>query len=240
MPENSTTPSSQPRISVVMPLYNAARFVGEALKSIQAQTLFAQEIIVVDDGSTDGSAEIAESFSFVTLIRKEHGGICETLNRGLEIASGDYLSFLDADDRWLPGKTAAQISALLADPDLDMVFGHSRRFRTVEMEGKPSEVVIDVLPGLSKICMLIKRASFERAGRFAERGKHDFLGWYARAKEINLRATMLAEVVAERRIHDANYGILNKTKQRQAYFGALKEHLDRRRRATQASMKSYS
>jgi glycosyltransferase involved in cell wall biosynthesis len=231
MPENSTA-KSHPRISVVMPLYNAAPFVGEALESIRAQTLPVEDVIVVDDGSTDTGAEIAASFSCVTLIRKAHSGIGKTLNLGLARATGDYLSFLDADDRWLPQKTAAQMAALQADPQLDMVFGYSSRFRRLDREGIASEEVIDIVRGLSKGCLLIRSASFHKAGLFPDRGgEHDFMSWYFRAMEINLRSTMLSDVVTERRIHDRNHGILNKDSQRQAYFATLKASLERRRAA---------
>jgi len=215
-----------------MPLYNAAPFLAQALESIRAQTWPVQEVLVVDDGSTDGSAGIAASFPFVTLIRKEHSGISPTLNRGLDSATGDYLAFLDADDRWMPDKNRLQLTALFAEPGLDMVFGAVRRFRSSETEDKQAEVPLDIVPGLCKDCMLIRRSSFEKVGGFAtEAGAHDFLDWYGRAKEASLCSLMLNEVVAERRIHDDNYGLQNKGAQRQSYFTTLKTILDRKRAA---------
>src|ERR1700760_4907271 len=87
-------------VSVLMPVYNGERYVGEALSSIRAQTVPCREVIAVDDGSTDRTAEVIARFTEVTLIRKEHSGIVGTLNRALEHASGEYLAFIDADDRW--------------------------------------------------------------------------------------------------------------------------------------------
>lgn len=228
----SSIPESTPRISVVMPLYNAALFVAEALESIGRQTMPVHEVMVVDDGSTDGSAEIVTAYPFATLVRKEHSGICETLNRGLASVTGNYLAFLDADDRWLPEKTAIQMATLKADPQLDMVFGHTRRFGSMIEGENRTETIIDVIPGVAKACMLIRRSAFERVGSFSsKRDGHDFLSWYLRAREINLRGKILPETLMERRIHAANYGILHKSDQRKAYFATLKTSLDRRRAA---------
>jgi glycosyltransferase involved in cell wall biosynthesis len=232
MPANSDLESTAPRVSVLIPLYNAALFIAEALESIRAQTVPVQEVIVVDDGSTDGGAEIAATFPFVILVRKEHSGISKTLNLAVEKATGNYFAFLDADDRWLPEKIALQLAAFREDPGLDLVFGHSRRFKTSGPARTSSEVVIDVLPGVSKSCLCVKRSSFERIGLFpeAEVG-HDFLDWYLRAGEIGSRSKILPEILMERRIHPNNHGTINKDDQRRNYLGSLKAGLDRRRAA---------
>src|SRR4051812_25106257 len=93
-----------PSVSAIVPMFNAASFIGEALESIFRQTRPVAEIIVVDDGSTDASVAIVSRYPMVKLLRKAHTGIGETVNEGIRAATGDILSFLDADDRWLPGK----------------------------------------------------------------------------------------------------------------------------------------
>src|SRR6185312_6621519 len=115
-------------VSVLMPVYNGERYVAEALRSIRAQTVPCREVIAVDDGSTDRTAELIGQFSEVTLIRKEHSGIVRTLNRALEHASGEYLAFIDADDRWIPRKTEIQLAILRENPAISIVFGYARRF----------------------------------------------------------------------------------------------------------------
>ena len=213
-----------------MPVFNGAAFLAEALASIRRQTVPVFEVIVVDDGSADNSAEIAARHPFVTLLRGPHLGIAATLNRGLEASTGDFLAFLDQDDRWLPEKNFLQGAAFRRDDQLDLVFGHIRRFHS---SPEIKDVAIDVLPGVSKLSLMIKRASFDRIGPFSTDGPHDFLDWYCRAQEAGLRGTTLLEIVAERRIHADNFGVRQRDRENQSYLAALKASLDRRRAAQQ-------
>lgn len=99
-------------VSVIIPAYNAAAFIGDALNSARAQTYDNLEIIVVDDGSTDGTADVVSSFHGVRMIRQPNRGAAAARNRGIREASGRYLAFLDADDIWLPDKTRMQVEFL--------------------------------------------------------------------------------------------------------------------------------
>jgi GT2 family glycosyltransferase len=93
-----------PRVSVIIPLFNKAPFIGRALQSVAAQTFADSEVIVVDDGSTDGGAKIVEQFNDarVRLIKQQNAGPGAARNRGLAEAQGELIAFLDADDEWLP------------------------------------------------------------------------------------------------------------------------------------------
>src|SRR5262245_30502130 len=95
----------EPLVSVVMPCYNARRWVAKAIDSCLAQTYPNIEVVVVDDGSTDGSVEILEQFGSRILLEKgPNRGACHARNRGIELSRGAYLQFLDADDVSLPEK----------------------------------------------------------------------------------------------------------------------------------------
>ena len=110
------------RISVVIPTYNAAATVAEAVRSVLAQTRPADEVIVVDDGSTDGTAATLAAFGPpVRVIRQANGGVSSARNRGVAAATGDVIAFLDADDFWHPRKLELQLPALLADPTLGLL-----------------------------------------------------------------------------------------------------------------------
>jgi len=105
------------RISVVIPAHNAAAYLSESLDSVLAQTLPAAEILVVDDGSTDGTADVASRFGrAVRVVRQPQSGVSVARNIGLDRAAGDLIAFLDADDRWEPGKLATQVAAIDEQP----------------------------------------------------------------------------------------------------------------------------
>ena len=117
-----------PRVSVVMAAYNVAPFIGEAIYSVLNQTFSSLELLVVDDGSTDGTADIVASIadSRVRLLRLPHGSATIALNAGVAEASGEFLAFLDGDDRWHPTKLEKHVSFLDAHPAVDLTFSWSR------------------------------------------------------------------------------------------------------------------
>src|SRR5437588_11039314 len=116
-------------ISVIIAVYNGEPYIGEAIESVLEQTLPADELIVVDDGSTDATPQTVQRFGdAVRYERRSRAGFAAGRNRGVELSAGDYLAFLDADDRFVPGKLALQLEALRADPALDAVIGHVRAF----------------------------------------------------------------------------------------------------------------
>lgn len=109
-------------ISVIIPAYNVTNFIDDAINSVKAQDIRDLQIIVVDDGSTDGTAEqVAAKHPDVELIRKTNGGAATARNSGIAAAKGQYLAFLDADDIWLPGKLSAQLRHLQAEPEIQLV-----------------------------------------------------------------------------------------------------------------------
>ncbi|MCC6194988.1 MAG: glycosyltransferase family 2 protein [Burkholderiales bacterium] len=112
-----------PPVSVVIPAYNAGRFVLEAIAGARQQEYPSLEIIVVDDGSSDGTADlVARHAPDVRLIRQVNAGAAAARNTGMRHATGELLCFLDADDGWLPGKLAAQVVYLMAHPEVGAVF----------------------------------------------------------------------------------------------------------------------
>jgi len=106
-------------IAAVIPAYNVAGYVGRAIESVLAQTRPVDEIIVVDDGSTDNTAEVVKSFGDkVVFIQQPNGGASVARNTAIEAAGGEWIAFLDADDEWLPQKLAEQVALHAENPDL--------------------------------------------------------------------------------------------------------------------------
>ncbi len=110
-----------PSISVVIPAYNSAGFIGSAIESVLSQTLPATEVIVVDDGSSDNTAEVVSKYPApVRLIRQANGGPAAARNHGIREAVGDWIGLLDADDAWLPTKLERQ-AELTGDPKVGVI-----------------------------------------------------------------------------------------------------------------------
>ena len=118
----STSEALGPLVSVIVPCYNAAEFLEEALRSVLAQSYSEVEVLVVDDGSTDNSAEIARRFP-VRYIRQENRGLSEARNTGIRESKGSYLVFLDADDRLKPRAIETGLAALAPRPDCALTVG---------------------------------------------------------------------------------------------------------------------
>ncbi len=173
-----------PSISTVLTVYNADRYIGEALESILSQTRPPEEVVVVDDGSTDGTPEeLARFGGEIRLIRQENRGHAAALNRGMSAARGDYLAKCDADDIWEPRKLERQAEALRVHPEIDIAFAAARVFGARDGYWRMPEVrrrqagVLDsrrfarTMFSANPVCpssTLIRRRLLERLGPFLE------------------------------------------------------------------------
>jgi glycosyltransferase involved in cell wall biosynthesis len=226
-------------VSVMIGAYNAAPYLGEAIESALGQDYEPVELIVVDDGSTDGTAEVARRYTEAKVIQQENGGNGSARNRAVENASGELYAFLDADDLFTPGKLSLQKAALDADPNLDMVFGHVREFFSPELDEETRASLRppapEPMPWTAPNLMLIRRESFERVGPFTTAVRVGVtVDWFARAQEAGLRYTILPEIVLERRLHTQNNG-LRESASRSQYLEVIRQAMERRRAAAEAA-----
>lgn len=225
--------SKEQLISVIIPVYNCEKYLAEAIESVLSQADCNLDVVVLDDGSTDSSAEIAKQYlPHIKYFYQPNGGLASALNLGISKAEGEHIAFLDADDRWLPNKLCLQMKALEAEPTLDMVFGHMRHFFSPDLEETlraKIALVEGVVPSYFKGAMLIRRESLSRAGLFDTQWKiGDFVDWYLKALEKGLKSFMISDLVMERRVHGNNMVITQK-KFQSDYLRILKASLDRRR-----------
>jgi glycosyltransferase involved in cell wall biosynthesis len=201
-------------ISVIIPAYNSARSVGDAIDSVLSQTCPVSETIVVDDGSDDHTAEVAARFDEVCYVREENQGLAVARNTGMRHARGDYLVFLDADDRLLPGALAAGLRCLERHPGCAFASGH---FRFITREGsfldehRPGRIDEDPYRAFLRknhvgmhATVMYRRLQLERIGGFdpALRACEDYDVYLRIAREFPV--CRHGEVVAEYRKHGAN------------------------------------
>jgi len=220
-----------PLVSVLMPVYDRESYLPEAIESLLAQSYRPLEIVVVDDGSTDASAAIAQRYAEVHYAYQPHGGIAVARNHCLELARGAYLAFLDSDDLWEAGMLARQMEILIATPDLDMLFGHVVEFLSPELDPQMAaqlrphpEPMPSRGPGA-----IIRAELFQRVGPFRTEWRlGEFIDWHARATELGATSRVLPDVVARRRVHHANQSVAQPDS-RADYLRILKASLDRRR-----------
>ena len=224
---------SKTQLSVIIPVYNGERHLAEAIDSVLAQNHRSIEVIIVDDGSTDGSANIANSYgSSIRYYKQLNLGTAAAKNRGTDLACGEYLAFLDADDIWPEDRIRVQLKAFDAHPDVDIVSGYVKQFFSPDMTESVKKRIhnsTDLIPGHVISAMLIKRQAFFRVGLFETQWTVGAdMSWYLRSQEMGLKIMILPDLVLLRRIHESNKGIVKRSFINQR-AQILKAALDRRR-----------
>jgi glycosyltransferase involved in cell wall biosynthesis len=193
---------NSPTVSVLMPTYNRAQYLREAIVSVLAQSFGDLELIVIDDGSTDGTATILASLTDprLRILRQEHQGLCAALNAGLAAARGAYITRNDSDDLWLPELLATLVPVLDANPEIGFVYARAQEMTgdgtpTPSMRGFPLRDPKDTVGSLlyadytSSITTIFRRTTLDRAGPY-----DTSIGWHS-DWDMVLRASLHAEGV---------------------------------------------
>jgi glycosyltransferase involved in cell wall biosynthesis len=224
-----------PLISCIVPVFNGERYLGEALESILKQSYRSLQIIVVDDGSTDGTAAVMGHYAGqVRLLRQANAGTAAARNLGLNAANGEFIAFLDADDLWHPEKLERQTARFQTRPELDYCVAHVQNFWVPELIEEERRFrdhrISKALPGYSTGTLLVRRALFDTVGQFNPAIKHaDDTEWFLRASEHGAVMELLPDVLLYRRLHQTNLSRLRASNSRDQYLQILKTALDRRR-----------
>ena len=219
---------SQP-ISVVIPVYNGAAFLEEAVGSIRRQKVPVAEIVVVDDGSTDESVAIASRLGDdIRIVSQANAGPAAARNRAIGMARHDVIAFLDADDLWPDDKLELQLPLLLEDPSVDMVLGLLEFFR--EDPERPGQRQTQPPVFLFVVgCGLYRRRVFDSVGTFDESMRFgEDTDWFLRAREASVRMKVVKSSGIRYRRHAAN--VTNRLDSSALGFvQSVKRSLDRRR-----------
>ena len=225
----------RPSISVIIPVFNGAAFLAEAVASIRCQEIPAGEIIIVDDGSIDESAAVAAGLGKgIRYVYQPNRGPHAAQNTGLALARGDVIAFLDADDLWPVDKLSVQLTLLQADPQPAVALGFLQYIRLRETPSGKGEYLPFLEPFFGANCFgaaLFRREAFAKVGPL--NGSMTYGGdvdWFLRAREQGLAIAAVDRVTLFYRLHPGN---LTRHKTRRDHFLllALKQSLDRRRSA---------
>lgn len=217
---------SSPTISVIMPAFNAEAFLAEAIDSVLAQTYRISEIIVYNDGSTDGTQAIIDSYGDRLVnpptLPGPARGVAFGRNQGLRAATGDLLAFLDADDLWLPQKIELQVAAWQAHPQPCAIFGQMQEFDAQGSRGDYQKCALLIVG-------LIPRTLALQAGTFDESlALGDYADWLVRLQALGLSMVYLDKPLARRRLHENNLGSRQKNR-RKDYLEVVRRKLQRER-----------
>ena len=197
-----------PLVSVIIPAHNGGRYLRAALKSVFAQTYRPFEVIVVDDGSTDDSGVIAQSFPEVRYIQQANQGVATARNNGIDAAGGEFFAFLDQDDLWTPEKLRLQIAYLLNHPDVGYTLTQQQFFLdpgAIIPAWFRKELLSEVHTGWVLGTLVVRRSAFEKIGNFATGYSAASDGdWFFRAKATEVPMAVVPELLLLKRIHGAN------------------------------------
>ncbi len=205
MPQPNTP---EPLVSIIMPVYNGARYLAESLASAEAQTYPHFEIVVINDGSKDASGEIAQTFPRVRYWEQENRGIALARNRAINLARGELLAFLDHDDLWAPTKLELQVAYMQAHPEAALVMCRERLFFS---DGFTSPIWLNhrlmrsdhlgLVPGT----WLVKKEVFLQVGEMDPRFRiSDDVDWFLRFRDRGYEYGVVEETLLFKRLHGAN------------------------------------
>jgi glycosyltransferase involved in cell wall biosynthesis len=228
---------TQSLISCIVPVFNGERYLGETLDSILGQTYQPLEIIVVDDGSTDGTAAVASNYeNRIRYFFQSNAGPTAARNLGLDVAQGEFVAFLDSDDLWHKEKLARQMARFEKRSELALCVTMVQNFWSPEMHKKKQNFrgrrLSTPVPGYSAVTLLARRILFETVGKFNKSLQHSAdTDWFLRVIEEGAVIELLPDILVYRRLHENNRSRNMSDSNLNEYFKLVKKHLDRQRQS---------
>jgi glycosyltransferase involved in cell wall biosynthesis len=227
----------RPSVSCIVPVFNGERYLGEALDSIFAQNYEPLEVLVVNDGSTDGTAGVLAKYSKrLICLEQKNKGPAACRNFGVKASRGEFVAFLDQDDLWHCEKLSRQIARFEARPELELSIAHARMFWVSELHGEAlrlrDQARVNAVPGYTTGALVARRTSFDGVGYFdSSLWFGDATDWFLRAADRGTVMELLPDVLLYHRIHTTNLTRRRLSASRDEFLRIVKCSLDNRRQA---------
>jgi len=232
---NMQRKKSASQISVIIPCYNGKKYIADTLRTVLAQGDAIGEILVIDDASTDGSAEFVASLNIqkLALTRLEtNSGIGAARNTGISLAKFPTIAFLDADDLWTGDRTEKLLAALAAK-QVPWAFGAIEHFVSEDCADGEKYALPPTQTGYFASSMLVSTAFMKQVGMFNESLRvGEFIDWFDRARALAPAPALVESVVLKRRIHGANSSLLAGNKNARDYLKVARDAIARKKQAS--------
>ena len=221
----------KPLVSVILPVYNEERFVADALDSILCQDYHPLEIIAVDDGSTDHTARILQSYRELQYVYQTNQGVASARNKGISVSRGELIAFLDADDIWACNKLKVQTDCLLSNAAVVYTLGWQHDFLEPGTDRpfwvRKEHLLKDHIGFLPTL--VARRTIFDQVGLFnTDYITSEDVEWFARVRHAGIPMVLVPEIVLYRRIHDSNLSYRTRVGD-PMLFSALRASIRRKR-----------
>lgn len=232
---------SEESVTTIIPVYNGEKYIIETIQSILNQTVTPQELIIINDGSTDQTVELVnqviEKYNTpvnVKLFSQANQGVGTALKKGIELSNSIFLTFMDADNLWDRKKLERQLDYLEKHPEIDMVFGMAKQFISPELSaGESAKMVCPTEPmkGLIAGAMCIRKSRYYVLGEFDPNiSLCPFIDWFSRASLQGINYHCLEEVVLYRRLHTSNVSRKKKTNVHKQFTAILRDRIKAKRK----------
>jgi glycosyltransferase involved in cell wall biosynthesis len=199
-----------PGIEVVIPVYNGEKFIKQAIESVLTQTHPVKKIWVVNDGSTDGTGPILDKLQFdnpiIQVLHSQNQGVSAAINSVLPMIGVEWISFLDADDLWMPDRIQTQVEYLQNNPDISCIFGQIEEFEDLSDDFRGRFKAREgAMEGIHRSTLLCKLVLFKEFGGFDPSLKvGEFIDWFQNVRGAGKKFHVIPKVLAKRRIHGEN------------------------------------
>ena len=198
--------NKMPLVSVVIPVFNGERFIKDAIKSVLSQSYRPLEIIVVDDGSTDKTAENIKEFPAVKYIFQDNQGVSATRNKGLEAAQGELITFLDHDDILLSDSVSRRVVYMLENPEVWCIISKHRSYLEQDFDLPPWILESEFIDGAYGFgYLMVKKDVFLKTGGFDPKYRTgELMDFFFRVNDTGQKIAKFPEITVLRRVHGKN------------------------------------